>query len=109
MGSRFSKQIFKSSSLAKLYSGLSNGCISFFDSFAEHIVQCVVDLQELIIFEGRLWSLYHLLTIVCLSVLMWSRFSKQNLRVPHLQCSKIISEIICRHISNFKSLIVVVG
>jgi len=38
----------------------------------------VVDLQELIVFEGRLWSLYHLLTIVCLSGLMWSRFSKQN-------------------------------
>lgn len=109
MGSRFSKQIFKSSSLTKLYSGLSNGCISFFDSFAEHIVQYVVDLQELIVFEGRLWSLYHLLTIVCLSGLMWSRFSKQILRVPHLQCSKIISEILCRHISNFKSLIVVVG
>ena len=71
--------------------------------------QYVVDLQELIVFEGRLWSLYHLLTIVCLSVLMWSRFSKQILRVPHLQCSKIISEILCRHISNFKSLIVVVG
>jgi len=35
MGSRFSKQIFKSSSLTKLYSGLSNGCITFFDSFAE--------------------------------------------------------------------------
>ena len=30
MGSRFSKQIFKSSSLTKLYSGLSNGCITFF-------------------------------------------------------------------------------
>jgi len=38
-----------------------------------------------------------------------SRFSKQILRVPHLQLSKIISEILCRHISNFKSLIVVVG
>jgi len=109
LGSRFSKQIFKSSSLTKLYSGLSNGCVSFFDSFAEHIVQYVVDLQELIVFEGRLWTLYHLLTIVCLSGLMWSRFSKQILRVPHLQCSKIISEILCRHISNFKSLIVVVG
>ena len=80
----------------------------FFDSFAEHIVQYVVDLQELIVFEGRLWSLYHLLTMVCLSGL-WSRFSKQILRVPHLQCSKIISEIVWRHISNFKSLIVVVG
>jgi len=56
--------------------------------------------------EGRLWSLYHLLTIVCLSGLMWSSFSKRILRVPHLQCSKIISEILCRHISNFKSLIV---
>jgi len=30
IGSRFSKQIFKSSSLTKLYSGLSNGYISFF-------------------------------------------------------------------------------
>jgi len=105
MGSRFSKQILKSSSLTKLYSGFSNGCIRFFDSFAE---QSVVDLQELIVFEGRLWSLYHLLTIVCLSGLMWSRFSKQTLRVPHLQCSKIISEILCRHISNFESLIVVI-
>jgi len=103
------KQIFKSSSLTKLYSGLSNGCITFFDSFAEHIVQYVIDFQELIVFEGRLWSLYHLLAIVCLSGLMWSRFSKQILRVPHLQCSKIISEILCRHISNSKSLIVVVG
>ena len=62
-GISLSKQIFKNSSLTKLYSGLSNGCISFFDSFAEHIVQYVVDLQELIGFEGRLWSLYHLLTI----------------------------------------------
>jgi len=34
---------------------------------------------------------------------------KKNLRIPHLQCSKIISEILYRHISNFKSLIVVVG
>jgi len=109
MGSRFLKQIFKSSSLTKLYLGLSNGCITSFDSFAEHIVQYVVDLQEFIVFEGRLWSLYQLLTIVCLSGLMWSRLSKQILRVPHLQCSKIISEILCRHISNFKSLIVVVG
>jgi len=41
----------KSSSLTKLYSGLSNGCITFFDSFAEHIVQYVVDLQELIVFK----------------------------------------------------------
>jgi len=73
------------------------------------MVHYVVDLQELIVFEGRLWSLYHLLTIVCLSGLMWSRFSKQILRVPHLQCSKIISEILCRHILNFKSLIVVEG
>jgi len=103
MGSRFSKQIIKSSSLTKSYSGLSNGCITFFDSFAEHVVQYVVDLQELIVFEGRLWSLYHLMAIVCLSGLMWSRFSKKNLRVPHLQCSKIILEILCRHISNFKS------
>ena len=29
MGSRFSKQIFKSSSLTKLHSGLFNGCITF--------------------------------------------------------------------------------
>jgi len=53
MGSRFSKRIFKSSSLTKLYSGLSNGCMTFFDSFAEQIVHYVVDLQELIVFEGR--------------------------------------------------------
>ena len=69
----------------------------------------MVDLQELVVFEDRLWSLYHLLTIVCLSGLMLSRFSKQILRVSHLQCSKIIPEILCRHISNFKSLVVVVG
>jgi len=39
----------------------------------------------------------------------WSRFSKQFLRVPRLQCSKIISEVLCRHISNFKCLIIVLG
>jgi len=116
MLTHFSKNNFKRSSFSMVARYFRESTI-IYGSIEFHFQVLLDDIRELHVLVWFSWSLCIRLaiicltglTIVCLSGLMWSRFSKQILRVPHLQCSKSISETLCRHLSNFKSLIVVVG